>query len=97
MLCILRDWKGIVYQKLFPQIQTLNSDKLFFQLYPLKTAFDELELTSRKNVVSQQDDARLHVSSRENATEILTDWLGCRIHQTFHIQITIISFPAKFC
>ncbi|GFV67630.1 histone-lysine N-methyltransferase SETMAR [Trichonephila clavipes] len=62
LLCICWDWKGIIYYKLLPYCQTLNSDLYCEQLNRLKLTIDQkhLELANRKGVVFHQDNARPH-------------------------------------
>ena len=40
MLCILWEWKGVLYYELLPENQTVNSSEYFSQLYQLKAALD---------------------------------------------------------
>ena len=62
--CIWWDWRGVLYYELFPENQTINSNKYCFQLDQLKAALNEkrLELVNRKRIIFHQDTARQHVS-----------------------------------
>ncbi|GFY19854.1 histone-lysine N-methyltransferase SETMAR [Trichonephila clavipes] len=62
LLRIWGDWKGIIYYKLLPHGQTLNSDLYCQQLDRLKLAIDQKcpELVSRRGVVIHLDNARPH-------------------------------------
>ena len=64
VMCIWWDWKGVLYYKLLPENQTINSNKYCSQLDQLKAALDEKhpELVNRKRIIFHQDNARLHVS-----------------------------------
>ena len=64
MLCILWEWKGVLYYELLPENQTVNSSEYFSQLYQLKAALDEkcLKLVNKKRIIFHQDDVRPHVS-----------------------------------
>ena len=64
MLCIQWDWKGVLYDELLPENQTINSNKYCSQLDQLKEALDENcpELVNRKHIIFHQDSARPHVS-----------------------------------
>ena len=64
LLCIWRDWKGIIYYELFPYSETLNSDLYSQQLDRLKLAIDEKwpELANRRGVVFHQENGRPHTS-----------------------------------
>ncbi|GFS68994.1 histone-lysine N-methyltransferase SETMAR [Trichonephila clavipes] len=64
LLCIWRDWKGIIYYELLPYGQTLNSDLYCQQLDHLKLEIDQKrpKLAHRKGVVFHQDNARPHTS-----------------------------------
>ena len=64
MLCILWEWKGVLYYELLPENQTVNSSEYFSQLYQLKAALDEkcLKLVNKKCIIFHQDDVRPHVS-----------------------------------
>ena len=62
MLCIWWDWKGVLYYEIFPENQTINSNKYCSQLDQLKAAPNEkrLELVNRKRIIFHQDNARPH-------------------------------------
>ncbi|GFY19936.1 mariner Mos1 transposase [Trichonephila clavipes] len=65
LLCIWRDWKGIIYYELLPYGQTLNSSDIYCQqLDYFKLAIDQKrsELANRRGVVFHKDSARLHTS-----------------------------------
>ena len=64
MLCIWWDWKGVLYDELLPENQTINSNEYCSLLDQLKAALDEKppELVNRIRIISHQDNARLHVS-----------------------------------
>ena len=59
MLCIWWDWKGVLYEKLFLENQTINSSKYCSQLDQLKAALNEKgpELVKRKYIIFHQDNA----------------------------------------
>ena len=59
-----QDWKGVLYYKLLPEKQTINSNKYCSQLEQMKTALDEKysELVNRKHIIFYQDNTRPHVS-----------------------------------
>jgi len=64
MLSVWWDWKGIVYYKLLPPNQTIDSTKYCSQLAKLKRAVDQKrpELENKKGVVFHHDNVRPHVS-----------------------------------
>ena len=64
MLCILWDWKGVLYYELLLENQTVKSNEYFSQLDQLKASLDEkcLKLVNRKYIIFHQDNVRLHVS-----------------------------------
>ena len=64
MLYIWWDWKGVLYYKLLPENQRINSNKYCSQLDQLKAALDEKhpELVNRKRIIFHQDNAIPHVS-----------------------------------
>ena len=64
MLCIWWDWKGVLYYKLFPENQMINSNKYCSHLDQLKAALKEnrLELINRKRIIFHSGNSRLHVS-----------------------------------
>ena len=63
MLCVWWNCKGILYYKLLPNNQTINSERYCSQLDELKTAIEQKrpELVNRKNVVFHQSNARPYV------------------------------------
>ena len=62
MLCIWWDWKGVLYEKLFLENQTINSSKYCSQLDQLKAALEKhTELVSRKHIIFHEDTVRSHV------------------------------------
>ena len=64
MLSVWWDFKGIVYFKLLPRNQTINSNVYCRQLMKLDEEIKEkrTELTTRKGVIFYQDNARPHTS-----------------------------------
>ncbi|GFX86050.1 putative DD34D transposase [Trichonephila clavipes] len=64
LLCILCDWKGIIYYELLPYGQTLNSDLYCQQLDRLKQEIDQKrsELANRRCVVFHQGNVRPQTS-----------------------------------
>ncbi|GFW47755.1 mariner Mos1 transposase [Trichonephila clavipes] len=73
LLCIWRDWKGIIYYELLPYGQTLNSDIYCQQLDRLKLANDQKRPESdRRGGEFHQDNARPHSSrlTRQNLWEL---------------------------
>ena len=41
VMCIWRDWKGVLYYELLPGNQTIHTNKYFSQLDQLKAAFEQ--------------------------------------------------------
>ena len=76
MLCIWWDGKGVLYDELLLENQTINSNKYCFQLDQLKTALDEKhpELVNRKCIIFHQDNTRLHVSLMTRQKLLQLDW-----------------------
>ena len=64
VMCIWRDWKGVLYYELLLESQMINSNKYCSQLDQLKVALDEkhLELVNRKHIIFHKAKARPHVS-----------------------------------
>ncbi|GFX88381.1 mariner Mos1 transposase [Trichonephila clavipes] len=64
LLCIWRDWKGIICYELLPYDQTLNSDLYCQELDRLKLVIDQKrpELANRRGVALHQDNAWPHTS-----------------------------------
>ncbi|GFX86703.1 histone-lysine N-methyltransferase SETMAR [Trichonephila clavipes] len=61
----VNNWTKIIYYKLLPYVQTLNSDLFCQQLDRLKLAIDQKrpELAIRRGDVFHQDNARPHICS----------------------------------
>ena len=64
MLCIWWDWKGVLYDEVLLENQTINPNKYCSQLDQLKAALDKKhpELVNRKHIIFHQDNVRPHVS-----------------------------------
>ena len=64
MLCMWWEWKGVICHEIFPENQTINSNKYCSQLDQLKAALDRKcpELVNRKCKIFHQDNSKLHVS-----------------------------------
>ena len=64
MLCIWRDYQGIIYFEILSGSQRINSEIYINQLTKLKTAIQEKRpnLTNRKGVVFHHDNAKPHTS-----------------------------------
>ena len=74
MLYIWCDWKGVLYYDLFPENQTINSNKYYSHLDQLKAAQKHRELVSRKRIIFHQDNVRLHVSSMTRQKLLYLGW-----------------------
>lgn len=74
MLGVCWNWKRMLYHKLLPNNQEINSNKYCSQLAELKTAIEQKcpELANRKCVMFHKDNARRHVSliTRQKALEL---------------------------
>ena len=64
MLCMWWEWKGVICYEIFPENQTINSNKYCSQFDQLKAALDRKcpELVNRKCKIFHQDNSKLHVS-----------------------------------
>ena len=78
MLCIWWDWKGVLYEKLFLENQTINSSKYCSQLDQLKAALNKKcpELVNSKHIIFYQHNARLFISLMTRQKLLLIDWEG---------------------
>ena len=76
VMCILWDWKGVLYYELLLKNQMISSNKYCSQLDQLKTEFDKKhpELVNRKRIIFHQDNARPHYLWCPGET--VTAWLG---------------------
>ena len=76
MLCIWWDWKGVLYYKLLPENQMINSNKYCSQLDQLKASLDERcpELVNRKCKTFHQDNAKPRVYSMTRQKLIQLVW-----------------------
>ena len=93
MLCILWDWKGVLYYELLLENQTINSNKYCSQLDQLKAALDEKrpELVTRKCILFHQDNARLHVSLMTRQKLLQLGW-EVLIHLRYSPDIAPLDF-----
>lgn len=73
--------------ELWPNNQSINSDKYYSQLDELKIAIQEKrpELINRKVIVFHQDNARTYVYLT-TPPEIVGSWLQCAASVTLHLQ-----------
>ena len=93
MLCILWDWKGVLYYELLLENQTINSNRCCSQLDQLKGALDEKhpELVNRKCITFHQDNARPHVSLMTRQKLLQLGW-GVLIHPPYSPDIAPSDF-----
>ena len=93
MLCIWWDWKGVLYDELLPENQTINSNEYCSQLDQLKAALDEKrpELVNRKRIIFHQDNTRLHVSLMTRQKLLQLGW-EVLIHLPYSPDIAPLDF-----
>ena len=87
------DWKGVLYYELFPENQTVNSNKYCSQLDQLKAALNKKRpvLVNRKHIIFHQDNSRLHVSlmTRQKLLQLAWEVL---IHPPYSPDIAPLDF-----
>ena len=93
MLCMWWDWKGVLYYELFPENQTINSNKYCSQLDQLKAALDKKcpELVNRKCIIFHQDNAIPHVSLLTRQKLLQLGW-EVLIHPPYSPDIAPLDF-----
>jgi len=66
MLCVWRNYEGVLHSELVPEGRTMNSELYCEQLDRMYTVLQEKypELVNRNRVLFQQDNARPHTSKR---------------------------------
>ena len=91
--CATREVPGVFYYELFPENQTINSNKYCSHLDQLKAALDEkhLELVNRKHIIFHQDNARLHASSMTRQKLLQLGW-EVLIHPPYSPDIALLDF-----
>ena len=92
-MCICWDWKGVLYDELLLENQTINSNKYCSQLDQLKVSLDEKrpELLNRKHIIFHQDNARLHVSLMTRQKLLQLGW-EVLIHPPYSPDIAPSNF-----
>ena len=93
MLCIWWDWKGVLYDELLPENQTINSNKYCSQLGQVKVALDKKrpELVNRKRIIFHEDNARPHVSLMTRQKLLQLGW-EVLIHPPYSPDIASLDF-----
>ena len=93
MLCIWWDWKGVLYYKLLPENQMINSNKYCSQLDQLKAALNEkrLELVNRKCVIFHYGNTRTHVPLMTRKKLLQLGW-EVLIHPPYSPEIAPSDF-----
>ena len=76
MLYIWWNWKGVLYYKLLPENQIINSNKYWSQLDQMKAALNKkhLELVRRKHVSLHQDNTRMYVYLMTRQKQLQLGW-----------------------
>ena len=93
MLCIWLEWKGVLYDELLLENQTINSNKYCSQLDQVKAALNEkhLELVNRKHIIFHQDNARPNVSLMTRQKLLQLGW-EVLIHLPYSLGIASLDF-----
>ena len=84
---------GVLYYELFPENQTINSNKYCSQLDQMKAALDEKhpELANRKCIIFHQGNRRPHVSLMTRQKLLQLGW-EVLIHPLYSPDIVTLDF-----
>jgi len=93
MLSVWWDYKGVVYFKLLPRNQTINSDVHCQQLMKLDEAIKEKwpELANRKGIVFHHDNARPHTSLVTHGKLLELDW-EVMLHPPYNLDLATSDY-----
>ena len=95
MLCIWRDWKGVLYYELLLENEMINSNKYRSQFDQLKAALDKkhLELVNRKCIIFHQDNKRKTTCFFDDQAKTVTAWLGSSDSSAIFTRHCTLGFP----
>ena len=93
LLCILWDWKGVLYYELFMKNQMINSKKYHSEVDQLKAAINEkhLGLVNRRCITFHQDNTRQHVPLMTRKKLFQSVW-EVLIHPSYSPDIAPLNF-----